>query len=71
MTEYRQRTEGEHFAVTRYERDRYGRVLKLTNPNGNVVSYMYGHGFKEPTMTTLPEGETESTRQRTRTAAPT
>lgn len=55
---YRQRIEGEHSAVTRYERDRYGRVLKLTNPNGNVVSYMYEHGFKEPTMTTLPEGET-------------
>ena len=51
-----------------HEYNIHGNLLCEMTPDG---SYMYGHRFWEPTMTTLPEGETESTRQRTRTAAPT
>ena len=59
---YRQRLEGERYAITHYTYDSRGRIQTITNPNGNVTIYDYRNSFAGPALKTLPEGETEGYR---------
>ena len=54
--EMRVRIEGERYGVYRFTYDTHGRLVELTDPNGNTLQYSYAGGLASPSGVTLPDG---------------